>query len=174
MQEQRTLEQRIQALEDIEAIKQLKARYFRACDAKNIERMRDCFFDGEVELDYGRIGVFTHRDDLIAVFDQLAVAEHIIEMHHGQNPEVTLLDEQSAEAMFGLYYLLVNPRDNTVTQLGANYYDRFVKVGADWKIQASRCDVESTLLLDTSDDVVKVLFAGRQAPAEIDDPNKQA
>lgn len=174
MKQTESLEQRIQALEDIEAIKQLKARYFRACDAKDTVTMRECFHDGEVELDYGRVGIFNHRDDLMAVFEQLAVNAHIVEMHHGQNPEVSLVDSENAEAMFGLYYLLLNPRDQTITQLGANYSDRFLKVEGQWKIVASRCDVSSTLLLDTSDKVLKVLFAGRQAPVELDDPNKQA
>lgn len=169
-----SLEQRISNLEDIEAIKVLKSRYFRACDSKDIEAMRDCFYEGVVDLDYGRIGTFTKRDDLIEVFKSLAVNEHIVEMHHGQNPEVILTGDGQANGIFGLYYLLINTRDNTLTQLGANYFDRFVKYKGLWKIQASRCDVGSTLLLDTSADSVTVLFAGRQAPADLDDPSQQA
>ena len=39
------LELRLQALEDINAIKELKARYLRACDRKQPDTMRDCFVE---------------------------------------------------------------------------------------------------------------------------------
>ena len=39
-----TLEQRLSRLEAIEAIKQLKARYFHACDRKESAAVRDCFW----------------------------------------------------------------------------------------------------------------------------------
>ncbi|MGI9287971.1 MAG: nuclear transport factor 2 family protein [Pseudomonadales bacterium] len=169
-----TLAARLTALEDIEAIKQLKSCYFRACDAKDVATMRECFADGEVEIEYGRVGSFRHRDQLCEVFQNLAVHEHIVEMHHGQNPEVELLTSDSAKGVWGLYYFLVNPRDQTLTQLGASYFDEFKKIDGRWQITRTECVVQSTLLLDTSEGLAKVLFAGRQAPAAIDDPAQQA
>ena len=43
-----TLLRRIERLEDIEAIKKLKAHYWYSCDQKNVEAVRDCFAEGEV------------------------------------------------------------------------------------------------------------------------------
>ena len=45
-----TLEQRLERLEAIEAIKQLKSRYFHACDTKQPDKVRDCFAAGEIDL----------------------------------------------------------------------------------------------------------------------------
>lgn len=59
------LEARLQHLEAIEAIRPLKSRYLFFCDRKDPEGVRDCFAPGEVTIDFGRIGVFTHRDQLV-------------------------------------------------------------------------------------------------------------
>ena len=67
-----TLEQRLQRLESIEAIKQLKHRYLRACDNKDPAAVRDCYLEGEIELDFSRVGSFATRDELVEVFAALA------------------------------------------------------------------------------------------------------
>ena len=74
---------RLRVLEDIEAIRRLKARYFFCCDQKNPQGMRDCFAPGNVPIDYGPIGVFDQRDALAQVFAHLGCHAHIVEMHHG-------------------------------------------------------------------------------------------
>ena len=168
-----SLEQRIARLEAIEAIKQLKATYFYACDHKQPELVRQCYLDGPVELDFGRVGQFSHRDELVDVFTELACQPHIIEMHHAQNPRIQVEDEGRATGTWGLYYFLIETRQNLVTQLGGFYEDEYRCVGGDWKIAASTFTVTSTLLLDSSDELLKTLFAGHQAPVEIDDPNRQ-
>ena len=53
------LAHRLQALEDIEAIKRLKYDYFYYCDTKQPDKMRQCFVDGPVHIDYGRVGIFS-------------------------------------------------------------------------------------------------------------------
>jgi hypothetical protein len=169
-----TIEQRLQALEDIEAIKRVKYDYLFFSDQKQPEKMRECFAEGEITIDYGRIGVFKTRDELVAVFSRLACAEHIIEMHHAQNPRVDLHSDDRASAVFGLYYFLIDTRQNTVTQLGGYYEDAFIKVKGEWKICATAFKVTSTQLMDVGEGMAKILFAGGAAPADIDDPSKQA
>ena len=122
------LESRIQALEDIEAIKRLKYDYLFFSDHKQPEKMRDCFAPGAISIDYGRIGTFNSRDELVAVFEQLACAEHIIEMHHAQNPRVNLLGKNKAQGVFGLYYFMIDARQQVVTQLGGYYEDAYEKI----------------------------------------------
>ena len=110
-----SLEQRIAALEAIEAIRQLKARYFRACDTKQPGEVVQCFAPGEIELRYGRIGNFSDREHMVAVFSELACRDHIVEMHHGQNPRIEMLDADNATGVWGLYYYLIDTRQQTVT-----------------------------------------------------------
>ena len=167
-------EQRLFRLEAIEAIRQLKARYFHACDTKQPDIVRDCFAAGDIDLQYGRIGNFTDRDQLVAIFEELACHEHIVEMHHGQNPQIEILDETSARATWGLYYYLIDTRQQAVTQLAGFYDDGYVLQDGQWRISKSHYRVTSSQLLDLSDGLARVIFAGASAPAELDDPGKQA
>ncbi|MFL9997012.1 SnoaL-like domain-containing protein [Burkholderia sp. GAS332] len=168
------LEARLRRLEDTEAIRSLKARYFFCCDRKDPQGVRDCFAPGKVLIDYGRIGVFSDRDQLVDVFERLGCHDHIVEMHHGANPQIALVDDTTARGTWGLFYYLINTRDRVVTQLGAYYEDEYRKLDGVWKIAATRCVVTSTLAMDLADGMAKILFAGRSAPALVDDPENQA
>ena len=50
------LASRVQALEDIEAIKRLKARWWFACDIRDIAGMRSCYDEDNFLIDFGFIG----------------------------------------------------------------------------------------------------------------------
>ncbi len=170
-----TLELRIAKLEAIEAIRKLKARYFYACDSKRPRLMQDCFVEGEILIDYGRIGVFHNRDELVNIFELLGCKEHIVEMHQGPNAQIDVLSESRAKGIWSLYYQLINTRDNTLTQLGAFYEDEYTRCeDGEWRISKTRCEVNSTLVLGLEQAGLSLLFAGRQAPAAVDDPTAQA
>ena len=167
------LARRIEVLEDIEAIRQLKHRYFFLCDRKRPADVLACFAPGDVRIDYGRIGQFSNAADMVAVFTALACQEHIVEMHHAQNDQIEILDATRAEATWGLYYFMINTRDNTVTQLGGYYLDEYRKIEGEWKISATTFHVTSTELLDLGEGMARVIFAGAAAPAALDDPAGQ-
>ena len=169
-----TVEQRLRRLESIEAIKQLKHRYLRACDNQDPAAVKACYAEGDIELDFGRVGAFSSRDELVETFSNLACQPHIIEMHHAQNPEINLLGEDQASGCWGLYYFLINTRDQTTTQLAGHYQDRYVRTAEGWRICASRFTVTSTLLTSVPDGVHKLVFMGAQASSAIDDPSLQA
>lgn len=157
------LDARLRVLEDLEAIRQLKARYFFCCDRKDPQGVRDCFMPGQVQIDYGRIGVFDDRDQLVDIFERLACQEHIVEMHHGENPQIVIVNDTDAHASWGLYYHQINTLERTITQLGAYYEDEYRKLGNEWKISKTRCIVTSTLVTDLTEGMMKVVFAGRAA-----------
>lgn len=167
-------EQRLSRLEAIEAIRQLKARYFHACDTKQPDIVRECFAPGAIELRYGRIGNFDHRDDMLAVFTELACQPHIVEMHHGQNPRIEVQDGTNATGIWGLYYYLIDTRRQIVTQLAGFYDDAYVRSDGQWRIARSHYEVTSTQVFDLSEGLARVIFAGRAAPVELDDPSAQA
>ncbi len=169
-----SIEQRLHRLESLEAIRELKSRYFRACDTKDAEAMRDCFDAGVIDIRFGRIGDFSSREELVAVFSELACHDHIVEMHHGQNPLIEVLDADSARGDWGLYYYLIDTQRQIVTQLGGGYQDEYRRVDGHWKISASEFSVSSTQILSLAEGAVAALFAGRVAPVEIDDPQAQA
>ncbi len=169
-----SIEERLARLEAIEAIRQLKATYFHACDTKQPDMVRECFAQGDIELQYGRIGDFGNRESMLAVFTELACQDHIVEMHHGQNPRIEITGPDSALGTWGLYYYLIDTRRNTVTQLGGFYDDAYEKRGGRWQIVRSRYEVSSTQIFDLSEGLARLVFAGRAAPGELDDPTQQA
>ncbi|ROR94761.1 SnoaL-like protein [Sinobacterium caligoides] len=160
-EELQSLQKRVQRLEAIEAIKQLKARYLSACDSKQLTLIRDCFAEGEIDIDYGAVGCFRHRDELLALFDNVGNHQHMVEMHHGQNPRITLLDEEQAEGEWGLYYFLINSEENTLTQLGGVYADRYRLIDGQWRITASQFTPTSTLVSQLEQGQAEIMVAGR-------------
>lgn len=156
-----SLEQRVAVLEDTEAIRSLKARYLACCDAKDPVGMRACFADGTVAIDYGVLGTFDRADALVDIFKQIGCHPHMVEMHHGVNPQITLKSADHAEGRWGLHYQLINTNDNTLTQLGAYYEDEYRKSTAGWKMSATKCVVTSMLSLKLAADAVQALVIGR-------------
>ncbi len=158
------LSARLQALEDIEAIRQLKARYLFSCDRKDAVTMRGCFVDGNVEIDYGVVGQFDNADALVKVFVEIGCHDYMVEMHHGVNPQIDRVSEELARGTWGLHYFLINTRDRTLTQLGGYYEDEYARTAGGWKISKTRFVATSTLVLDVNADAAKALFAGRAPP----------
>ncbi len=156
-----SLEQRLARLEAIEEIRALKARYLACCDAKDPAGMRACFVDGPVKIDYGAVGVFDNADAVVAIFQQIGCHPHMVEMHHGVNPQIEITGEATAKARWGLHYQLINTNDKTLTQLGAYYDDEYRKTVQGWKISATKCVVTSTLVLQLGADALKAVVVGR-------------
>jgi tRNA (guanosine-2'-O-)-methyltransferase len=83
-------------------------------------------------------------EQLVAVFSELACHDHIVEMHHGQNPRIEVHDDSHASGRWGLYYYLIDTRQHTVTQLAGFYEDDYVLVDGRWMICKSTYQVTST------------------------------
>jgi SnoaL-like domain len=160
-----TLEGRLRRLEDIEEIRALKSRYFYCCDRKDPKGMRACFKDGPVYIDYGAVGKFDNADALVKVFTEIGCHDHMVEMHHGVNPQIELLDATRARGTWKLHYFLINTNDRSLTQLGGYYEDEYQVQDGHWKISRTRFVVSSTLAMSVADGLAKVLFAGRAPPA---------
>ena len=155
-----SLEERIQRLEDIEAIKQLKAKYLHSCDTKDIEGIRDCFSNNEIVIDYGAIGSFSDRDSFLEVFQAMACNEYTIDMHHGQNSQITWIDAKKASASWDLYFHQINTETKNLTQLSGSYSDEYEKQNDQWVIVKTVFVVSSTVVSEIKDDRVENVFAG--------------
>lgn len=159
------IESRLLKLEDAEAIRGLKARYFFCCDRKDTQGMRACFADGKIHIDYGMIGTFDNADALVEVFKAIGCHDHMVEMHHGMNPQVEVLDAGNARGTWSLHYFLIDTQAQRLTQLAGYYQDEYRKDNGVWKISRSCFTVTSTLAMDLADGNAKPLFAGRTMPA---------
>jgi hypothetical protein len=159
-----TIEARLRRLEDLEEIRALKSRYFHACDRKDPQGMRACFKDGPVHIDYGAVGTFDNADALAKVFEDIGCHEHMVEMHHGMNPQIELLEATRARGTWKLHYFLINTQDRSVTQLGGYYEDEYQVQDGLWKISRTRFVVTSTLAMNVGEGIARILFAGRSVP----------
>lgn len=161
----KSLLERIQRLEDIEAIRRLKARYFNACDAKDVEAIRGCFIDGPMLIDYGVVGTFADREGLIEVFIDKGCHPHVVDLHHGQNAEIDITGPDTARATWGLYFYQVDTQTRTLTQLGGVYDDEYRRVDGSWKMSRTVFRVISSVMSKLDGQQLDVLYAGNPALA---------
>ena len=152
--------QRVEKLEAVDAIKRLKSNYLYACDSKQPELMRNCFVDGPVNIDYGPVGKFTHRDQLVDIFVEVGCHDHMLEMHHAHNPVITLEGSDNARATWELMYQLINTKEKIVTQLALVYHDVYTRVAGEWKISETVTENISTMVTDIGAESIRAVHVG--------------
>ncbi|HJV27643.1 MAG TPA: nuclear transport factor 2 family protein [Aromatoleum sp.] len=132
------IEHRIARLEALEAIRQLKHRYLNACDLKEVESIRDCFAEGPIVVDYEGVGRFEDRDRFVALYQSLACHPRVLDSHHGANPEIELVDADSARGRWALAYFNVDAETGATRRLGLVYADEYRRINGHWKIVVTR------------------------------------
>lgn len=160
-----SLEKRVQQLEDIAAIKDLKARYLRACDLKQPDVVRDCFDADKVVIDYEGFPPFDSRDAFAKVYEGMACNPNIVDIHHAANPEIEITGPDSAKAKWGLYFQNINVSGRTCIQMACEYRDEYVKKNGRWWIKKSQSR-RTSFLMQQFDDSGKptVLSFGNEGP----------
>lgn len=158
------LEQRLQQLEDKEAIRELKYRYLNACDEKLPEQVLACFSPGDVDINFGHIGAFSRREDFVALYTEMACRENIVDMHHAQNPIINFKDENNATGKVCLRFYSLDTSAKTSTELGGFYTDGYRRIEGEWLIVSSHFTVNSVELRDFSGVQSTVTYAGNTMP----------
>jgi hypothetical protein len=156
-----SLMERLERLEALEAIRQLKARYLNACDQQDPQGASHCFAEGDVLIDMGHVGVFHHRDEFAALYRAAGCHEYVLDMHHGANPQIELVDPCHARALWALNYRNINTRDRTVTVLSLLYHDEYAKLAGKWKIVKCRCEYKTALHLSYEAGALQTLIAAK-------------
>lgn len=152
---------RLARLEDIEAVKALKARYVRACDRKQPAAVRDCFVP-QATIDYEGFPLFTDADSFVALFQQWGCQPHIVDMHHLCNAIVDVTGPDRATGAFDLYFFQIDTISRRHTQMAVTYDDTFVRVDGQWRIARSVSRRLSMLTKQVgADGVEQVLVAAR-------------
>jgi hypothetical protein len=130
---------------EIEAIKRLKARYFRLLDTKQWGEWRlqfcdDCVFEGTSAK-------FADADEFVdGVSRNHAVTRTV---HHGHMPEIELLSASTARGIWSMMDYVSWPKDSPLSRssvhegmwgfLGYGYYqEEYRKVSDGWRISHLR------------------------------------
>jgi hypothetical protein len=130
------LEKRITVLEDIEAIKQLKARYCAVCDDDhNPDKITTLFVeDGIWEGgDFGKASGHAAIRKLFEGFQKL--------ISFSQHNVMNSIIEVDGNRAKGVWYLLgpfTFRKDNGARWIACKYEDDYVKVNGEWKYQHLR------------------------------------
>jgi ketosteroid isomerase-like protein len=122
-------------MDDIEAIKQLKARYCRTMDTKDWPAMRRVFTD-DVTMDTTDSGgnVMTGADDFLAFLVQAIGA--VVTVHQCHTPEITLISATSATGIWAMEDLLRFADGSELHGYG-HYHETYRAREGDWRISSS-------------------------------------
>jgi hypothetical protein len=126
---------RLVAIEDIE---QLKARFLRCVDTKDLVCLRDEVFAPGAEIH------FQGADYDIAAVGWTAIEKFYREaftptkfgMHHAHTPEITV-DGETARGIWYLHDVFVNLDEGWTLQGSALYDDSYAKIDGEWRIMYS-------------------------------------
>jgi hypothetical protein len=141
-----TLEQRLQRLEDDRAIRDLKARYLRACDAKDPETVRDCLLPEGAVIAYDGFPAFEGRDAFVAVYAEMGCAAGVFDIHHGANGVIAFDGLDRARGQWSLLFHNINLAARTLTQMGVEYEDVYLRQDGRWWIAETRSRRQSCLI----------------------------
>jgi uncharacterized protein (TIGR02246 family) len=122
-------------MDDIEAIKQLKARYFRTMDTKDWSEMRQVFTDDVVMDTTAAGGGVVEGADAFLAFLQPTLHEAIT-VHHGHMPEIEITSPSTATGIWALQDTIVWP-DGTRMQGYGHYHETYEQVAGEWRIKSS-------------------------------------
>ena len=130
------LERRLTALEEIEAIKRLKYRYWRLLDLKQWDELATCFTENAT-VSYGDGKYVFQGVDAIIGFLRESLGTHTgsVTVHHGHHPEIEITGATSATGTWALYNYMYNEKQNRGIRIGAYYSDGYVKIAGQWKFQ---------------------------------------
>jgi ketosteroid isomerase-like protein len=145
-----SLEQRLQNLEDDRAIRDLKARYLRACDTKDTETIGDCLA-ADVTILFDGFPPIEGRDAFVEVYRQMGSGPGIFDIHHGANGIITIESETRASGQWSLFFHNINLEARTLTQMSVEYDDVYVKMDGRWWIAGMRTKRLSCLIHQVDD-----------------------
>ena len=122
-------------MSDIDAIQQLKARYFRTMDTKQWAEMRNVFAD-DVIIDTSNAGGSVVKGaDAFMAFLQETLAD-VVTVHHGHTPEIAVTSVTTATGIWALQDILIWPNGMRLDGHG-HYHDTYVKADGEWRIGSS-------------------------------------
>ena len=128
------LERRIRALEDVEAIKKLKARYCACCDDKyDVEGLASLFTD-DAGWDGGeRLGRYEGIEAIRGFFSG-SPKRVSFAIHHVTNPIIEV-DGDEATGRWYLFQPCTRADGNRAVWLAARYEEEYVRVTGEWKFR---------------------------------------
>lgn len=132
----------------IEAIKQLKAHYFRCMDSKEFDGLNTVFAD-DATFDFREAlrdpidGTPQPFEEHAPVTGRKQIVDHIasalsegVSIHHGHTPEITLTSDTTADGIWAMEDVV--KKDSFSFHGWGHYWETYVRTSAGWRIKTSR------------------------------------
>lgn len=133
-----TIEQRLLRLEDDRAIRDLKARYLRACDLRQPDVVRDTLRPKGAIIAYEGFPPFSDREPFVDIFTKMGCQPGIYDMHHASNGVITFESDTRAAGLWSLHFKTIILANRSVTEMAVEYQDIYVKENGRWWIAETR------------------------------------
>ncbi len=131
----------VQRLTDIEAIKQLKARYFRLMDQKRWDEWGQVFAEDCV-MEVPEAEMVNHgRQEIVANVSGALVGT--VTTHHGHMPEIEITGDGTARGVWAMFdYVEWSQGDGARTGLKGygHYLEEYVREDGEWRIARIRLE----------------------------------
>ncbi|OLT12133.1 DUF4440 domain-containing protein [Actinomadura sp. CNU-125] len=122
-------------MDDIEALKRLKARYCRTLDTKDWDGMRPIFADDAVVDTTGSGGGVITGADAFMTFLREHLADHVT-VHHCHMPEITLTSPSTATGIWAMEDRIRWAGGGELIGFG-HYHETYEKTGGTWRIKTT-------------------------------------
>lgn len=119
-----------------EEIRELRYRYCRAIDAKDFDAVEECFTP-DVCVDYGAVGKFESRDDLLGMMRGYAATNSVIGLHTVLNPIIEFSSNDNAIIHWVTQFSSYDPSTVSSVRQSGTFTDRCIKTKAGWRIQSA-------------------------------------
>lgn len=125
--------------DDVEAIRQLKARYFRLMDEKDWDALADVFTD-DVEMDMRGEGSELVRGREAYMPFIRDVLNGVTTVHHGHMPEITITSPTTASGIWAMEDKLWWPEGAPIRHMHGygHYHETYERTADGWRIKTCR------------------------------------
>jgi len=123
-------------MSDIEDIKQLKAKYFRALDTKDWSAFREVFSPDFVSDTTESGGKVIQGADAFVAFVRRTL-DSSTTVHHGHMPEIAITSPDTADGVWAMEDLVRLMPFVDMRGYG-HYHEKYVKADGQWRISYSR------------------------------------
>jgi hypothetical protein len=123
-------------MDDIEAIKHVKARYGRAADTKDWALLRTTVTE-DFFVDTGPSGKGATRG--VDAFIERVGTNPSVTVHHAVMPEIELTSPTTATGIWAVHLFATIPGGGTMDAFG-HYHDTYQKVDGEWKLHSLRLE----------------------------------
>jgi len=118
---------RIESIQSINTIKNLKFKYWNACDSKKPADILASFWAEDVYINFEDFGIFSSAQDMVTKYELRSCHGHLIEQHAGKNPIIKLSSRNEALGFWSLSYSLIDTLKNISLSISGTYEDLYIR-----------------------------------------------